>query len=84
MTPKNFDKRSHAIATQVRKLMETSNLLSSRLETVSKVSFEHQRIEFQLEAREFALESLSDEFDALLTKQLAAIKREAEAAYGAL
>ena len=84
MTPKNFDKRSNDIATQIRKLMESSNLLCSRLDSVAKDSAEHRRVEFQLESREFAIDSLIDQFDAMLTKQLAAIKREAEAAYGAL
>ena len=84
MTPNKFDTRSNEISTKIRRLMASSNQLTDLLDATAAGSGERWAIERRLESLELALELASERFEALLTKHLAGVKREAEAAYGLL
>jgi hypothetical protein len=82
MTKTHYDTASSSIQNRIKITQKTMAALSEQLENTSLGQADLDALHSRIRLLDEQLERLSDLFDALVTKYLASVKREAETAYG--
>ena len=82
MTKKHYDTASASIQNQIVFAQKAIAAANAKLENALLTQAEINALNNRIELLGERLERLSDIFDALATKYIASVKREAEAAYG--
>lgn len=82
MTKKQYDDRTSDLIKRIKNVEVRYRDLMEQLQNKQLTAAEQAAIEDKIARHVFQLELASDQFDALLTKHLAATKDEAEHTYG--